>query len=127
MPNTQLAASESFADDVVRRVILLFLRYEWYLRAGNHERYREIVVAVILPEIRGSRVQRHVDPRQLRVQFVFELLLAVGAVQVLEISPSVVARAKIQLQVNAVDLHFQPAKSSVLQRILAGEAQNVIR
>ena len=126
LPNTQLPAFQSFADDVDGRVILFLFRYKRYLRAGNHERNREIIVGVVLPEIRCSGIKRHVDPRQLCVQLVHQLLLAVGAVQVFEIPSRVVTRAKIEFQVGAVDLHFQPAESSVLQRIIARKAEHVI-
>src|SRR5207302_4643899 len=68
-----------------------------------------------------------VDPRQLSVQLVLELLLTVSAVQVFEISSRVITRAKIELQVRVVDLHFQSAEFSVFQRIVAREAENVVR
>ena len=84
-------------------------------------------MGVVLPEVRRSGVQWHVDPRQLGVQLFLELLLAVGAVQVFEIPSRVITRAKIELQVRALDLHFQSAEFSVLPRIVAREAENVVR
>src|SRR5260370_19537726 len=99
LPNTQLPAPESFPGDVDGRVIFLFFRYKWYLRAWNHQRNRKIIVSVVLPEIRRSGVQWHVDPRKLGVQLVLELLTAVGAVQVLEIPSRVITRWEIVLTV----------------------------
>src|SRR5258707_4172178 len=81
---------------------------------------------IVLTEIRRSRVKRHIDTRQLCLQLVLQLLLAVGAVQVLEIPSRIITRAKIKPQVGAVGLHFQSPESSILQRVIAREAQNVV-
>ena len=76
---------------------------------------------IVLPEERRSGVKGNIHSWQLRGKFVFQLLLPVGAVQMLEISSRVITCAKIELQVGAVHLHFQPPESSILQWIIARE------
>src|SRR5439155_22163435 len=69
---------------------------------------------------------RNVDPWQLYIQLEQQHLLAVVKIQVLKISTRVVTRTKIEFQIRAVNLHFQPAESSVLQPIIARKAEDVI-
>ena len=49
-------------------------------------------MCVVLTEIMRARVHRDVGLRQLRVEFVVELLLAIGAIEMLEVAAGVVAR-----------------------------------
>ena len=57
-------------------------------------------MGIVLAEI-GVGIQRHIHTRELGGQLVFELLFAVGAVQVLEVAAGVIAGAKIELGVVA--------------------------
>jgi len=54
---------------------------------------------IITAEICGADVDRHIGGRQIRRQFVLDLLLAVGAVQVFEIAPRIISGAVFQLDV----------------------------
>ena len=122
LPDREFPAFANLPDDIDGRVVLLFFRNEGYLRARHNQRNCQVIVGIVLAEERRSRIKRHIHARQLRGQLVLELLLAVRAVQVLEIPSRVVARPKIELQVGPVDLYFQSPESSILQRVVAGES-----
>ena len=51
---------------------------------------------VVLAEIMRAGVNGDVGLRKLRVEFVFELLLAIGAIEMLEVAACVVARAILE-------------------------------
>src|SRR5208337_4682395 len=122
----EFAALESFPDDVNGGVVLVLFGNERNLRAGDDEGNGEIVVGIVLAEIGGAGVERHIHAGQLGGQLVFELLFAVGAVQVLEVAPGVIAGAEIKLQVRPLHGDLQVAEPAVFRRIVAGESQNVI-
>ena len=82
---------------------------------------------VILAEIVCSGVHGYVGLGQLRVQFVSQLLLAVGVVQMLEVAARVISRPELQLYILAIDLDLETPEVPILQGIGARETQNVIR
>src|SRR5271157_311938 len=122
----EFAALESYADDVNGGVVFVLFGDEGNLRAGDNEGNGEIVVGIVAAEIGSAGAERHVHARQLGGQFVFELLFAVGTVQMLEVAAGVIAGTEIELQVGPVHGDFQMAEPAVLSRIVAGESQNVI-
>ena len=122
----EFAALESFTDDVNGGVVLVLFGDEGDLRAGDDQGNGEIVVGIVLAEIRGAGIERHIHAGQLGGQLVFELLFAVGAIQVLEVAACVIAGAEIKLQVRPLHRDFQMPEPAVFCRIVAGEAQNVI-
>src|SRR5208283_4217243 len=122
----EFTALESYADDVNGGVVFVLFGNEGNLRAGDNEGNREIVVGIVLAEIGGARVERNIHAGELRGQLVFELLFAVGAVQMLEVAAGIIAGAEIELQVRPVYGDLQVPEPAVFSRIVAGESQNVI-
>ena len=82
---------------------------------------------IVLAEVGYAGVERDVHLRELRRQLVFQLLLAVGFVQMPEVAIGVVSRSILELKVSPVHLDLQVAVPSILERIVAGESQDVIR
>jgi len=53
-------------------------------------------------------------------------LLTIGSIEMLEIAIGVISRSKIEFEIWPIDDHFQMPVAAVLQRIVAGETENVI-
>src|SRR4029077_16672047 len=71
-------------------------------------------------------IDGHVGLRQLGSQFVLYLLFAVRAIQMLEVASGVIAGTVVELQVLPIELHFQMPEPAILQRVCAGESENVV-
>ncbi len=54
------------------------------------------------------------------------MLFAVGAIEMFEIAACVIAGAIVELQILAIELHFQVAEVAVFERVGTGEAENVV-
>src|SRR5579872_5870321 len=74
-------------------------------------------------------VDGNVGLRELRVEFVVELLLAIGAIEMLEITACVVARAIFEfyvLYVGATERDLEMTEAAILHGIRAGETKNIV-
>src|SRR5260370_4269206 len=126
VPDGKLPVHAHLANDIDGGVVFVFFLHKGNLRAGDDERNRKIVVRIVLPEIGRAGVNRNVGLRQLRGEFVLYLLLAVRAIEVLEVAAGVIAGAIVELEVRAIQLHFQPPDLSIFSAVSAAQTQNVI-
>ena len=123
----EFVALEDLAEDVNGGVVFVFFGDERNLRAGDDQGNGKVIMRIVLAEIRSTGIERHVHLGELRCQFVLELLLAVGLVQMLEVAVGVIPGAVFELEVGTVRHDLQMAVSTVFEGIVADEAQDVIR
>src|SRR3954465_8904855 len=114
------------ANDVDRGAVLVLFRYKWDLRPRYHQRYGNVIMGVVDPEICGSHIDGYIDIRQFRRDLVEHLLLAILFIEVTVVFRSVVAVAVFELQARTIHHNLHAAKLATHLSICVAVAQKVI-
>ena len=116
------------SDQIEGGAVLLVLANERDLRAWYDDGNGHEVSIVTKAEISGGKVDRKIRAGKVGLQLLLQLALAIFFCRMREIARCIVTPAKVEFEARpALDLHGDPAETSISRGIVAPIANQIIK